>query len=32
MYFETELPDDMKAVIDKWERYVMKIDPDEETE
>jgi hypothetical protein len=29
MYFETELPADMQAVIEKWERYVMKMDPDE---
>lgn len=32
MYFETELPADMQAVIEKWDRYVMKIDPDDETE
>ena len=31
-FFESELPDDMKAVISKWERYVIKLDPDEETE
>jgi hypothetical protein len=29
MYFEADLPDDMKAVIEKWERYVLKLDPDE---
>jgi len=29
MFFETELPDDMKAVIEKWERYVIKFDEDE---
>jgi hypothetical protein len=28
MYFETELPADMRAVIEKWERYVIKIDED----
>jgi 23S rRNA pseudouridine1911/1915/1917 synthase len=29
MYFESELPEDMKAVISKWERYVIKLDEDE---
>ena len=32
MYFEAELPDDMKAVIEKWERYVIKVDPEEDPE
>lgn len=32
MYFETELPDDMKAVIEKWERYVIRLDPDDDVE
>jgi len=32
MYFETELPDDMKAVIDKWERYASQINTDDEME
>jgi 23S rRNA pseudouridine1911/1915/1917 synthase len=29
MFFETELPADMQAVIEKWDRYVMKIDEEE---
>jgi 23S rRNA pseudouridine1911/1915/1917 synthase len=32
MFFESELPDDMKAVISKWERYVIKLDPKDENE
>lgn len=31
MHFESELPDDMKSVIDKWERYMVMIDTEEET-
>jgi len=29
MFFETELPADMQAVIEKWDRYVMKIEEDD---
>ena len=29
MFFETALPADMQAVIEKWERYVIKMDEDE---
>lgn len=32
MYFETSLPADMQAVIEKWEKYVIRTDPDDETE
>jgi hypothetical protein len=26
MFFETQLPDDMKQVIEKWRSYVTAID------